>query len=169
MLKLYSECDTEFIDNYEEVAVKVIEQAVSLHGGLNDYSVNLYIVDDETIKNTNSETRGIDRVTDVLSFPNLELNEGDLSVIADMDKSDICDPESGEIILGEIMICRNKVYEQAEEYGHSPLREYAFLVTHSILHLLGYDHMEDDERKRMETVQKKILEDLKITRDRSEK
>ena len=165
---LYSECEGEFLKDYEKTAERVIEKAVEIHGGLEDYSVSLYIVDDETIRETNRETRGIDSVTDVLSFPNLELFEGELSAIDDMDKSDICDPDTGEIMLGEIMICRNRVYEQAEEYGHSPLREYAFLVTHSILHLLGYDHMEDEERERMEAKQREILDELGITRDRSE-
>ncbi len=169
MMRLYTECDTDFIDDYEALAGKVIEKAVEIHGGLSDYSVSLYIVDEDTIRQANRETRDIDKVTDVLSFPNLELYEGDISLIQEMDSTDICDPETGEIILGEIMICRNKVYEQAEEYGHSVEREYAFLVTHSILHLLGYDHMEDDERERMEAKQKEILEDLKITRDRSVK
>ena len=165
---LYAECEEDFLEDYAEVARKVIEKAVEMHGGLTDYSVNLYVVDDETIRETNRDTRDTDRVTDVLSFPNLELFEGDLSVIGEMDRSDICDPETGDIMLGEIMICRNRVYEQAEEYGHSVLREYAFLVTHSILHLLGYDHMEDDERERMEAKQREILEALGITRDRSE-
>ena len=82
-----------------------------------------------------------------------------------MDGSDIRDPETGDIVLGEIMICRDKVYEQAEEYGHGPLREYAFLVTHSILHLLGYDHIEEDEQRRMEARQKEILNALGITRE----
>ncbi|MCR5118254.1 MAG: rRNA maturation RNase YbeY [Lachnospiraceae bacterium] len=164
---LYSECEEDFLPDYEKTAKEVIEKAVEKHGGLKDYSVNLYIVDDETIRETNRDTRGIDSVTDVLSFPNLELYEGDLSPIDDMDRSDISDPETGEILLGEIMICKNRVFEQAEEYGHSPLREYAFLVTHSILHLLGYDHMEDEERERMEKKQKEILEELGITRERS--
>ena len=162
---LYTECDEDFLEDYAGIAKKVIEKAVELHGGLESYSVSLYIVDPDTIKDTNRETRGIDKVTDVLSFPNLELFEGDLSVIDDMDGSDIRDPETGDIVLGEIMICRDKVYEQAEEYGHGPIREYAFLVTHSILHLLGYDHMEEDERRRMEARQKEILNALGITRE----
>ena len=164
---LYCECEEEFIEDYADIAKRVIEKAVDIHGGLKDYSVSLYIVDDETIKETNRDARGIDSVTDVLSFPNLELYEGALDEIYDMDESDICDPETGSIMLGEIMICRNRVYEQAEEYGHSPLREYAFLVAHSILHLLGYDHMEDEERERMEAKQREILDELGITRDRS--
>ena len=165
-MRLYAECEGEFLEDYEDIAVKVIERAVSLHGTIKDYCVNLYIVDDETIREINNNTRGQDRVTDVLSFPNLEMYEGDLSVIDEADESDTCDPETGEIALGEIMICRSRVYEQAEEYGHSPKREYAFLVTHSILHLLGYDHMKDDERERMEEKQREILEGLGITRGR---
>ena len=162
---LYAECEDDFLEDYAGIAEKVIEKAVEMHGGLSAYSVSLYIVDDETIRETNRDTRAMDRVTDVLSFPNLDLHEGDLTVIADMDPADICDPETGDISLGEIMICKSRVYEQAEEYGHSPLREYAFLVTHSILHLLGYDHMEDDERAHMEDKQREILNELGITRE----
>ena len=166
-MRLYTECEGEFLKDYDKTAVSVIEKAVELCGGLEDYCVSLYIVDDETIKETNRETRGIDKITDVLSFPNIELKEGKLDAVASMDRTDISDPETGDIILGEMMICKSRVFYQAEEYGHSPLREYAFLVTHSILHLLGYDHMEDDERVRMENKQEEILVSLGITRDRS--
>ena len=74
-------------------------------------------------------------------------------------------PETDELVLGDIMISVDKVYEQAEEYGHSRKREFAFLIAHSMLHLLGYDHMEDEERVVMEAKQEAVLEALGITRN----
>ena len=101
----------------------------------------------------NLEHRGIDRATDVLSFPMLEFDHpGDFSII-DEETADVFDPESGELMLGDIVISVDKVLEQAQEYGHSPKREYAFLIAHSMLHLCGYDHMDDEERKVMEEKQ----------------
>ena len=130
-----------------------------------DVSVNLSFASEETIQETNKEFRDIDKVTDVLSFPALDLESpGDLSGIEEGDPA-YFDPETGELILGDIMICVKRACEQAEEYGHSIKREIAFLITHSLLHLLGYDHMEDEERLVMEDKQKKILESLGITRE----
>ena len=101
--------------------------------------------------------------TDVLSFPMLEYDQpGDFSY-AEEDES-CFNPDTGELILGDIMISVPKLKEQAETYGHSDLREYAFLITHSLLHLMGYDHMESEEAKVMEEKQKEILEKLGISR-----
>ena len=112
----------------------------------------------------NREHRGIDRATDVLSFPMLEFGiPGDFTGI-DEEMSDVFDPETGELMLGDIVISADKVMAQAEEYGHSPKREYAFLIAHSMLHLCGYDHMEDGERKEMEQKQREILEKINILR-----
>ncbi len=164
-MRLYAECDGDFIEDYEAVAKRILEYAVAYHKGPEDFEVSLYITDDETVRETNRDTRNIDSVTDVLSFPNLEFaEEGDFGILDEYADSDIRDPENGDIMLGEIMICRSKVYSQAEEYGHSPLREYAFLLTHSILHLMGYDHMEDVERERMEEKQRIILDALGYVR-----
>ena len=80
------------------------------------------------------------------------------------DRPDCFDPETGRLLLGDIVISKEKVLSQAEEYGHAPRREYAFLVVHSILHLSGYDHMEEEERREMEALQEKILENLQILR-----
>ena len=79
-------------------------------------------------------------------------------------ESDYFDPESGELVLGDIVISKEKVLAQAEEYGHSVKREYAFLIAHSVLHLSGYDHMEEEERIEMETLQREILNELNILR-----
>ena len=80
------------------------------------------------------------------------------------EREDCFDPESGELSLGDIVISKEKVIAQAQEYGHSVLREYAFLIVHSVLHLTGYDHMEEEERQEMEAMQRKIMESLCILR-----
>ena len=123
-----------------------------------------FSTDNETIHKTNLEYRQIDRATDVLSFPMVDFPApADYSVLED---DDSCfDPESGELLLGDIMISIPKAVEQAEAYGHSVKREYAFLVAHSMLHLLGYAHMVDEERIVMEQKQEKALQQLQIGRD----
>lgn len=125
--------------------------------------VNLLLTDDEEIRVMNREYRQIDRATDVLSFPMLEYEiPGDLSCIEE--RADAFNPETGELMLGDIVISKDRVISQAEEYGHSVRREYAFLIAHSMLHLLGYDHMEEDERKIMEDRQRGIMEKAGILR-----
>ena len=111
----------------------------------------------------NREFRGIDRPTDVLSFPMIEYQKPGVFDFLE-ERPDCFDPESGRLMLGDIVISKEKVLSQAEEYGHGVKREYAFLVVHSILHLSGYDHMEDGERRVMEELQEKILQKLKILR-----
>ena len=111
----------------------------------------------------NLEFRGIDRATDVLSFPMTEFPSPADYAYPDTDDSSF-DPETGELMLGNIVISKERAKEQAEEYGHSVEREFAFLIAHSMLHLLGYDHMEDEERLVMEKKQREVLEMLGITR-----
>ena len=109
--------------------------------------VSVSVVDCEQIKELNRDFRNIDRVTDVLSFPIGDKN-----------------PETGEIVLGDIVLCAEKVISQAQEFGHTRKRELAFLTCHSMLHLLGYDHIEEDDRIEMENLQRKILEKIGYTR-----
>ncbi len=130
-----------------------------------DICVNLLVTDDAGIKEINKQFRDIDNPTDVLSFPNLEFEEPAVIDIPEEERADYYDPDTDELILGDIYINADRVKQQAEEYGHSQKREFAFLVAHSMLHLLGYDHMEDDERLVMEEKQKKVLDDLGIKRD----
>lgn len=109
------------------------------------------------------EFRGIDRPTDVLSFPMIEYPApGEFGFLED--REDCFDPESGELSLGDIVISKDRVTAQAQEYGHSVLREYAFLIVHSVLHLTGYDHIEDPQRQEMESVQREIMQRLDILR-----
>jgi probable rRNA maturation factor len=117
----------------------------------------------DEIQEMNQNFRQIDRATDVLSFPMVDYEEaGNFDFLEDV--MDAFHPESGELMLGDIVISKEKVISQAVEYGHSVEREYAFLIAHSMLHLFGYDHMEDQERIVMEAKQKEIMEQLQILR-----
>ncbi len=119
-----------------------------------DAQVSVTLVDNEGIRALNNEHRGIDRATDVLSFP-----------LGDDDGFDT-DPESGAILLGDIVISLQRAKEQAEEYGHSYRREVAFLIAHSLFHLLGYDHELSKEEEVLHFAkQEKILDKLGISRD----
>ena len=149
-----SETEVPFDFEYEQTAREVIAQAMDSEEFPYEAEVNLL----------NLEHRGIDRATDVLSFPMLDYQEaGDFSAIGEEQEWN-CNPDTGEILLGDIIISVPKVLEQAKEYGHSPKREFAFLITHSMLHLFGYDHMEPEEAAIMENKQEKILEVLGISR-----
>lgn len=105
----------------------------------------------DEIHELNREYRGVDRPTDVLSFPQFEDLEEEI-------------PEVGEICLGDVVICREKAEEQAEEFGHSFERELVYLFTHSVLHLLGYDHMKEDEKKVMRQREEEIMEQIGLMR-----
>lgn len=130
-----------------------------------DVSLNVTFTDDETIHEINKEFREIDRSTDVLSFPAIDFEiPGDFSNLKG-DEPDYFDPETHEMLLGDIMISLEHAHAQAVEYGHSFRREIAFLIAHSLLHLIGYDHMEEDERMVMESKQEEILKTLNITRE----
>lgn len=120
-------------------------------------SVEVLFTDDENIREINREQREIDRSTDVLSFPMIDFETPSFFDGFD-DRGELFDPESGELILGDIVLSVEHIMAQASEYGHSCDRELAFLVAHSMLHLLGYDHMEEDERKTMEEKQRLILD-----------
>ena len=114
--------------------------------------ISVTLVNNSQIRELNRIYRNIDRETDVLSFPMGENGRYDT------------DPTTGAKILGDIVISAEKVLEQAKEYGHSPKREYAFLIAHSMLHLMGFDHMGPEEAEDMEKRQKEILDHLQITR-----
>ena len=125
--------------------------------------ISVRFVDDNEIHELNRTYRNVDRSTDVLSFPNAEFEEaGNFELIDDTE--DYFEPDTGEFILGDIVLSLDKVVAQAEEYGHSSLREYAFLLTHSMLHLIGFDHIEDDDRCVMEEKQSVIMDILGIHR-----
>ncbi len=159
-----SECDVAFDFDYEKVAKDVVNQAIEYMNFPFEAEVSITLTDDSGIQVINKEFREIDSPTDVLSFPMIEYNApGDFSSIEEND--DLFNPETGEVILGDIVLNVPRIYKQAEEYGHSNLREYAFLITHSMLHLFGFDHMTDNDAAVMENKQREILDELNITRN----
>lgn len=161
---LEEEVEVDFDFDYRQIAEKVINYCIEREKFPYEAEINLTLTDNEGIHIINKEYRDIDRATDVLSFPMLSYETpGDFSFLLDENDDDF-NPDTGEAILGDIIISVDKVREQAEEYGHSELREFAFLITHSMLHLFGYDHMEPEEAKVMEDKQRQILDELSITR-----
>ncbi len=138
---------------------KVLKNGLSYMEFDTNSEISILLVDNEEIHQLNKLHRGIDRPTDVLSFPMFEYDEdGEI----DMDECDF--GENGEILLGDIVISLERAKEQAEEYGHSFEREVGFLTAHSLLHLLGYDHMEKDEETEMFELQEEILKICELPR-----
>ena len=160
-----NETDVEFPFRVEEIVEKVMEAVLDSEACPYEAAINVLLTDNEGIREFNREHRKIDSATDVLSFPNIEYTLPAVFDHVEEEAADCFDPDSGELILGDIIISVDKVKEQAKSYGHSELREFAFLVAHSMLHLCGYDHMEEKEASVMEAKQRDILEMLKITRD----
>ena len=149
----------------EETVEQVATAVLDMEGCPYEIQLNVLLTDNDGIHNYNKEYRNIDRETDVLSFPNLDFEAPGAFEISEDREADYFDPDTGELILGDIIISVDKVKEQAESYGHSRKREFAFLVAHSMLHLCGYDHMEEAEAKVMEAKQEEVLASLGITRD----
>ena len=140
---------------------QVVETALSVMGAA-DATLDLSFVGRARIRALNAALRGVDRVTDVLSFPTIE------RVTLPLKKGDYpfdVDPESGKVHLGSIVICRAKAVEQAAEYGHSLERELAYLTVHGVLHLLSFDHIEEGDRAKMRAAEERILGVLGIGRD----
>lgn len=125
-----NETNQELPFDVEDILGKVIERALEQEGCPYEANVAVLLTDNEGIHAMNKEFRQIDKPTDVLSFPNVDYDApADFTGIEDY-VEDYFDPETGELILGDIVISIDKVYEQAKEYGHAPLREFAFLVAH---------------------------------------
>lgn len=161
---LENETDFSFGIEYEQITSEVVQAALNYVACPYECEVNILLTDNEGIQATNKEMRGIDSATDVLSFPMIDFEEeGDFS-IADDDIS-LFNGTTGELLLGDIMISLERAAEQAKQFNHSLKREYAFLIAHSMLHLSGYDHMEEEERIRMEHMQDEILQSIGYTRD----
>ena len=145
--------------DWREIIQDIVLGAMDLEGCPYEAEVNVVLTDNPGICQVNLECRGVDAPTDVLSFPMVEYEEPSCFDGVEEIFADCFNPESGELMLGDIMISVDKVEEQAKKYGHSQKRELAFLTAHSMLHLFGYDHMEEAERLVMEERQRRILED----------
>lgn len=149
----------------EDIICNVVDTALDFYECPYEAEVNVILTDNPSIASINEEHRGLAKPTDVLSFPMLDYDiPGDFSFIDELPEEECFDPDSGELVLGDIIISVEKVVEQAEAYGHSKERELGFLTAHSMLHLFGFDHMEEDERIDMELRQEEILERVGLHR-----
>jgi len=165
LIHIENEYPELLIPDQDRVIERVILQALDYEGCPYECQVQVLLTSNEEIHRLNREYRNIDRETDVLSFPAADYPvPGDFSDIEERDPMAF-HPETGELILGDIVLSLDRVKLQAEEYGHSRKRELAFLVGHSMLHLMGYDHMTEEDRLLMEHKQEEILNILGYTRD----
>ncbi len=160
-----NETDVSFPFTMQEILEQIMETVLETENCPYETTVNLLLTDRNGIREYNREYRDLDKETDVLSFPNIPfIKAGDFTVVEE-DEAAYFDPDSGELVLGDIILSADHVAAQAQEYGHSLLREFAFLTAHSMFHLCGYDHMTPQEATIMERKQEEVLEQLKITRD----
>lgn len=126
-----------------------------------DLAAEINFVTEEEIRKLNAETRGIDKVTDVLSFPYLDGIR--YSVLDKGNYSDSVD-EEGNLVIGSVCICLKRAEKQAQEYGHSLLREVTYLALHGLLHCFGYDHISQEDESEMTALAEKIMNEIKVTR-----
>ena len=141
------ELDASLIEKLNQAASALFEaEGVDMERA----EISLTLVSLEEIRELNRDYRDVDRETDVLSFPQYE-------GVEEM-------PEEGELCLGDVVICIDKVKSQAEEFGHSFEREFVYLFVHSLLHLLGYDHMEDDEKTVMRAKEEATMKEINLLR-----
>lgn len=151
-MKIYFEEEQAVSQEILDTMMKAAELCIDAENIDVDRSeISVTFVDMEEIHQLNRDYREVDSPTDVLSFPQFD------------DLNDL--PEEGEIALGDVVICKDKAEEQAQEFGHSFEREIIYLFVHSVLHLLGYDHMDEDEKKIMRRQEEAVMEQLGITRE----
>lgn len=160
-----NELNTSIPSAYEDIVIDIVNAAIDFMECPYECEVNVIFTDNDGIKEINNLHRGINSATDVLSFPMCEFNTvGDFDSL-EMNPIDYFNQDSGELILGDIILNIDRITSQAEEYGHTRRRETAFLTAHSMLHLFGYDHIDDEERIIMEKLQEEILTKKGYTRD----
>lgn len=153
--------------NFKKLIIKLLKTA-NKYSKFNQRKVQVEIsfVDKEQIRLLNKKERNVDKATDVLSFPTLNLKP--MQKIRIKDFKDDIDQETKHLMLGDIIICEDVAKKNAEEYGHSYERELCYLIVHGFLHLLGYDHMEEDDKKVMRALEEAVLKKYKITREQNE-
>lgn len=163
-IHIEEEVTIPFSFDYKTLADKVINGALDYVECPYEAEVNVLFTDNASIREINRENREIDAPTDVLSFPNAEfIVPAEFDDLEDT-QPEVFHPDTGELMLGDIVISVEKVVSQAEEFGHSIERELGFLLAHSVLHLCGFDHMEEEERAVMEEKQRQIMDMLQIYR-----
>jgi len=148
----------DYTPELEKLIEDVVRQALLEEKFEEDAYVCITLTDNDSIRIINNEQRGIDRATDVLSFPVLEFEEGEMI-------AGVGDYYEDNLILGDVVLSLEKAEEQRIEFGHSLHREVGYLICHSVLHLLGYDHETDDEREVMRIKEENTLNKLSLTRD----
>ena len=164
MINLEMDIDWEESFDFEEVANLVADTVLDKEECPYECEIELTITDSEEVHKINKEYRNIDSTTDVLSFPNVEWDSPADYDCDGFNDDYIVNPDTEMIMLGQIVLNKDRIISQAEEFGHSVKRECAFLIAHSMLHLLGYDHMAEDEAKIMEKKQSEYLESIGIGR-----
>lgn len=155
----------EITEEFQNDLINIIDFALKKEEVNIPYEVSLLFVDNDEIKEINNKYRGIDKATDVLSFP--QINYPKDKVFKDVylnHKFSIQDLDGDLLLLGDIVLSLEKAEEQRLDYGHSFFRECSYLVVHSVLHLLGYDHMKDEEKAKMREREEAILSELNIMR-----
>ena len=158
-MAFYIDCDEEVFAETDIAALKAAMDAFLVSDV--DISIELLFVSDTEIKQLNKDTRGVDKVTDVLSYPTLDgicgkpLYKKDFPYDID---------EEGNLLIGSIAICEKRAREQAEEYGHSYERELHYLLVHGVMHCLGYDHIEETDKAQMREREEAILGILNLLR-----
>ena len=157
----------ERLEGLEALLDRVADCAFRMEGVLNG-AMSIRIVDDEAIRELNKQTRGIDRATDVLSFPSVNYRPGTTARDDPKRVRREYDPALGGPYMGDCVISLEHARAQAREFGHSLTRELSYLTAHSCLHLLGYDHMTEPDKKRMRAMEEAVMEALGLTRDNPE-
>lgn len=163
-IHIEEETKIPFDFEYSTLIEQVIEGALDYIGCPYEAEVNVLLTDNASIREINRENREIDAPTDVLSFPIAEYEVPAEFDSLEEEQPEVFHPDTGELMLGDIVISVERVLSQAEEFGHSAERELGFLTAHSVLHLCGFDHMEEEERAVMEEKQREIMDSLKLYR-----
>ncbi|MBR1815489.1 MAG: rRNA maturation RNase YbeY [Lachnospiraceae bacterium] len=155
-------------ERYKSIVLEIVDASLEYLNCPYECEVNVLFTDDEGIRQINNEFREIDAPTDVLSFPLIDYQKpADFEKLED-NPYEFFNQDTGELMLGDIVLNVDRILKQAKEYNHSEYREVAFLTAHSMLHLAGYDHIEDEERIIMEDLQEKILNMKGYMRDYEE-
>lgn len=165
-INIDKEVDNKFfeVENYEDIIKEVVNESLDLEECQFEVELNIILTDNDAIKEINKQYRDKDMPTDVLSFPMIEFDDiGKISEISS-EMNLLFNGETGELILGDIIISLDKLVSQAHSYNHSQERELGFLIAHSMLHLMGYDHLVKEEEEEMKYKQELILSKVGLKR-----
>lgn len=159
-----NDLEENFSKDFEDIINKVVAASLDQEKCPYEIEVSVTITDNEEIRKINREHRDMDKPTDVLSFPLIDFSEPSKFDHIDAGSDEWFDLDTGELMLGDIIISLERAKEQAKEYGHSLEREIGFLTAHSMLHLMGYDHIINEEEQVMNVKQQQILNEVGLKR-----